>query len=92
MKKNTKEHALKVNVDDYVSLWERKKTNEYRINDRDFKVGDILFLRPYIIESGVYLNSHSFISARITHVSEGGNFGIPKKYCVLSLQIIFMQP
>jgi len=92
MERPVKTHDLKVNIENYEALWERKKNSEYRINDRDYKAGDILLLRPYVTDKKVYLNSHSFISARVTHVSYGGTFGIPKKYCVLSIQIIFMQP
>lgn len=35
-----KKHELKVNLNDYFALWERRKTSEFRLNDRKFKVGD----------------------------------------------------
>lgn len=59
------------------------KTFEFRLNDRDFKVGGILIIRDYDHDKGEY--SGRIAVRRITYILYSG-FGIPDGYCVMSIE------
>lgn len=67
------------------------KTFEFRKNDRNFKVGDTLFLRSWNTETGNYvgrggrgIDLHS-CTRLVTYIINGPNFGIPEGYCIMSI-------
>lgn len=57
-----------------------------RKKDRDFKKGDVLVLMDYSINGKK--NSDRQISKRVSHILEGGQFGIEKGYVVMGLKSI----
>ena len=71
------------------------KSFEYRRNDRDFKVGDLLLLREwdptqerndtFIPESCRYTGRK--LLAEVMFIVYGGQFGVPEGYCVMSVKI-----
>jgi len=87
-----KQHDLKLNITDFLAVWERKQTAQYRKNDRDYKAGDLVVLRPYITDKKEYLNNHTAIRAQITNIIHSPSFGIPKGYCVCSIDLLVLEP
>lgn len=74
-------HRLKTAVDMWEAIRERKKTAEFRKNDRDYRVGDRL-----ILERGIDGNKYNLTLHRaITHAVYGPAYGIPEGYAMLSL-------
>lgn len=59
------------------------KPFEVRKADRDFKVGDLLFLREWCPERKVYTGASLIRS--VTYVLKGGQFGIEPGHVVLGL-------
>lgn len=60
------------------------KRFEFRRNDRDFAVGDILGIHEWNPETERYTGRT--IVRRVTYVLREGQFGVPKGYAVLSLE------
>lgn len=78
-------HELKTINPFFQKLAEGKKTFELRKNDRDFKIGDVLFLKEYDDINNEYKSG--FIKRLITDITYHENFpeGIKEGYCILSL-------
>lgn len=72
-------HELKTAPDVFDAVWCGLKTAEFRKNDRDFQVGDWLWLRDW--DGTCYCAS---VAAEITHIVFGPNFGIPEGFAMLS--------
>ncbi|WP_329804995.1 DUF3850 domain-containing protein [Flavobacterium facile] len=76
-KKGNKIHNLKIKEEYAKAYFNGLKQWEIRKNDRDFKVGDI-------IEFNV-IDKDIIYRREIIYLLEGGQFGIEKGYCILSL-------
>lgn len=72
-------HLLKVDEKYFDALETGAKKAEFRRTDRDFQTGDGLDLQS---PERDYTTLH-FV---ITHVTHGGQYGIPDGYCVLSIE------
>ena len=81
----TKTHYLKTINPYYSQVWDFNKKFEFRKNDRDFKVGDIVFLQEYYPLNKYF--SGSEIKVKITSLLKDFE-GIEKDYCVFSFTII----
>jgi hypothetical protein len=87
-------HDLKCWPEWFEPIKSGDKTAELRLNDRDYKVGDILVLREYEPNKDIYTGR--VCSRRVTHVVHGcGSVGViaplrglSTKYVMLSLQEI----
>lgn len=84
--KRQKIHDLKTWLEPFSAILRGDKKAEYRLNDRDFKVGDSLNLQEWNEEKEEYTGRS--ILADITHIVEGGKFGIPESYCVMTIMPI----
>jgi hypothetical protein len=62
------------------------KNYEIRINDRNFKVGDIVILQLYDPERGGLLGP--CITREIDYILKGGQYGIAKDYVILELRLL----
>lgn len=78
-------HALKTVEPHFTELWEGRKTFELRKNDRDFKVGDRLFLRLY--DGQTFGNKG--LMAEVTHILSDFPDGLKEGYCILSIEPLF---
>lgn len=91
-------HKLKTHPAPFAAVAAGLKTCEFRLNDRGYKVGDVLVLeefvpeqgeRPKPGEAGSGWSSERYTGAYavrgVTHVLCGPAFGIPADYCLLSL-------
>lgn len=77
-------HELKTWPGHWEDVQSGKKTLEIRKNDRNFQVGDILDLIRYNPHSCEY---GPVISREVTHILEGGQFGLEDGYVAMSLTI-----
>jgi hypothetical protein len=83
-----KVHELKIDPMFWGSLVIGEKKAEIRINDRDYKVGDILEFYPFSIKGGSVLGGSMFkenVRRVITHIVDCGDWGLPVGYCMLSM-------
>jgi hypothetical protein len=84
-------HELKCWPEAFEPMLMERKNFEFRKNDRDFRIGDILHLRewspfndydrhlrPY---SGDYTGRDMYV--RVSWILESG-FGLPERYCIMS--------
>lgn len=76
-------HFLKTHPASFVPVALGVKTAEFRKNDRNFAVLDKLILAEWIAVDGGFTGRQ--VHALVTHVLEGGQFGVPEGYCMLSI-------
>jgi hypothetical protein len=77
-------HELKTWPAPFRAVVDGRKTHEIRQNDRDFDIGDILFLREYDNKTGTYTGRQHRVV--VTHMTPGGCWGLPEGLCVMSIQ------
>lgn len=75
-------HELKTWPNPFEASWQGKKPYEIRKFDRDFKVGDKVYLREYDPDKKRYTGRS--IEGVITYMTLPGNWGIPMDMCVFS--------
>lgn len=78
-----KTHELKIWPQYWEAVRANQKTFEVRKHDRDFKVGEGIWLCEYDPEQEAY-TGRAWIK-KITYILQGGQFGIEEGYCVLGL-------
>jgi len=81
------EHDLKCWPRPFQALYDGTKTFEYRLNDRDFEVGDTLRIKewnPDIGDGGQYTGRE--LKVAVTYILRGGKFGVPKRYVVMAVE------
>ncbi len=77
-------HQLKTYPEQFEAVRRGIKTFEYRLNDRDYKVGDILRLFEYLQKEEE--TTGQFIDVEVIYLLEGGNLGIPNNYVIMSIK------
>ena len=77
------EHVLKTWPGPFGALASRAKSYEIRRQDRPFKVGDTLRLQEWDPFQKEYTGRE--LLARVTYMTEGGEWGLPLDLCVMSL-------
>ena len=77
-------HDLKLLSEYYSAVVSGAKKFEIRYNDRDYKVGDILFLREF---DGLQYTGRK-TCVKVTYVLHGGVYGLAKEYVILSIRLI----
>lgn len=83
----TKVHILKTWPEYFESVYKGIKTAELRINDRDFKIDDIMVLKEYDHINDEY--SGRKLITKITHITSASKF--LKENCVMLSFIILDQ-
>lgn len=94
-------HDLKVWPSFYQDIERGLKTWEWRRDDRNFMVGDVLYLDyfdpsmtteggGYILHDGPRGKKH--LVAEITYILGGGIMGIPAGYCIMSITLLDSDP
>lgn len=81
-------HELKSRTQPWHAVAYGRKRYEVRVNDRDFEVGDLLVLRHWNHEANCYGRGSEVIVAAVTHITRGGEWGLPEELCVLGLRIL----
>jgi len=74
---------LKTETQCYQDMERGLKTFEVRKNDRDYKVGDILYLQETV--NGVFTGRETS-GMEVIYILPGGQFGIDPDYCVMQLR------
>lgn len=77
-------HELKTWPVSFAGILSGEKTHEWRRDDRAFNVGDVLHLREWDNVCKTYTSRDAW--RLVTWKTEGGNFGVPLGWCVLSIQ------
>lgn len=76
-------HELKVKQPFYDDLYFQKKSFEVRLNDRNYKKGDILHLKEFPKEN---FEKQTGLFREVIYILEGGEYGIEKEYVILGLK------
>ncbi|GAA4354494.1 hypothetical protein GCM10023185_16420 [Hymenobacter saemangeumensis] len=79
-------HELKTWPACFVALEAGNKTFDVRENDRNYRVGDALLLLEYEPEDQQYTGRS--IMRWISHILQGGAFGVEAGWCVLGLSAL----
>ena len=75
-------HELKTWPEYFEPVFRRQKTAELRRNDRQYNVGDVLYLREWEPLSAAYTGRDCY--RVVTHIVRGGEWLAPG-YCMLSV-------
>jgi hypothetical protein len=78
------QHELKSVPHEFRHIADGMKTHDVRNNDRCFLVWDIITFREWHPEDG-YTGSQ--VVCRVTHITPGGQWGLPEHLCVLSIKV-----
>jgi hypothetical protein len=90
-------HKVKTWESVFLDIRSGAKKAEFRRNDRDYAVGDIVVHHRYWpVDGGAYLNAHGEktqrtdeadkITTEITHIIKGG-FGLQPGFCMFSFAV-----
>lgn len=80
-------HELKTWPSYFHDIAAGQKTFEYRKNDRDFQINDLLLLKefdPNRGEKGEYLGGEMLVM--VTRIYSGSELGIPKDYVIMQIK------
>ncbi len=87
MAKRKTNHLLKTEGYLWDAVADGTKTYEIRLNDRGFQTGDTLWLyRLKDDKTGGVDTTVDHLVKRISHILQGGQFGLEPRYCILSLE------
>lgn len=79
-------HDLKCWPEPFAALRRGDKPYEIRVNDRDYRVGDLLRLREVALFHGYAGPYTGEVEERVvTYMTRGGEWGLPADLCVLGL-------
>ena len=76
------EHELKTYPEPFAVSSAGVKRFEYRKNDRDYEVGDTLYLREWDPMTGEFTGC--WLRELVTYVLRGPDFGVPEGFAILS--------
>ena len=84
-------HEIKSQAEAFEARWAGLKPWEYRHNDRGYKIGDYLHEREIENDPPAagepYYTGRSILS-RVMFVRDGGRFGIPPGYCIMTVEMV----
>jgi len=78
-------HNLKTLPQEFGEILNNRKRHEIRVNDRDFREGDELFLKEWDPKTETYTGRHVLVL--VTYITPGGEWDIPSTHCVMSIKI-----
>lgn len=80
------DHELKTWTDVFDEIVKGIKVHEFRKNDRDFQVGNILLLREFVPAGERYTGRNVLV--KITSISFGPEWGIPFGFAAFSIRVL----
>ncbi len=75
-------HELKCHFEAFEAKALNLKNWEYRLNDRNYKIGDILIEKEYFPEQDKFTGRE--IEEQVIWMLKGGSFGIPAGYVIMT--------
>jgi hypothetical protein len=84
-----REHELKTWPEYFGAVLDGSKTFEARFDDREFEVGDVLYLREWNPETEAYTGRET--RRTVSYKLSGGEF-VCQSYCILALQPVSVPP
>lgn len=84
-------HFLKT-VNPYFSdVYNLLKTFEFRFNDRNYMVNDVLVLHEF--EPLIHTFTGRFVCATVTHILSNADFSqVPSDFVIMSLKVFYISP
>ena len=79
------EHFVKTWPEFFEPISSGAKTAEFRLNDRNYQLGDKIVHEEYDPNSRRYSGRKAI--TLVTHIVYGGVCGIPEGYCVMSIAL-----
>jgi len=80
---------VKSEPEQYRAVVSGLKTAEFRKNDRDYHVGDLMLLNEY--DPQEHKRTGRDVVVKVSYVNYGPQFGGPEGYCVLSIRKVLVQ-
>jgi len=77
-------HILKTWSEYFEEVFLGRKTFEIRKNDRNFKVGDALFLREWDNSKDSFTGRE--VLKKVTYILKGGSFGLEDGFVIISIE------
>jgi len=86
---NIRTHELKTVEPFFSDVFNGNKTAEIRMNDRDYRRGDLLILKQYFKHRGHATGYFTgrYVGAKVTHVLKNDNYLQPG-YVMLSFEVL----
>ena len=79
-------HELKSHPIPFRDVVNGLKTYEIRVDDRDYRVGDVLVLKEWYPDTQSF--SGAIVTCGILHKTPGGAWGLPSELCVLGVEVL----
>lgn len=79
-------HELKIYPEPFEAVKKGLKTFEWRFNNRPYREGDILKLNEF--DPDEMLHTGRFVEVKVMYLLEGGQFGIPENFIIMSIKKI----
>jgi ParB family chromosome partitioning protein len=76
-------YDLKIDPPMFAAVKAGAKTFEYRVNDRDYKEGDMITLREY--DRGIGEYTGEFVTFTAGFILHGPHYGLPESTCIISI-------
>ena len=76
-------HYLKTETEYYQAIEKGLKTFELRQNDRNYQIGDMLYLQETV--NGVY-TGRELPQKEVVYILEGGKYGLQEGYVIMQLK------
>lgn len=80
------EHKLKIRYNYAIDVFEKRKTFEIRKNDRNYQVGDTIEFVLVDAIGQIFDTTLKMPKYKITYIFYGGEYGVDKDYCILSIK------
>lgn len=81
-------HELKIWPEFFKAVKYGQKPFEVRRHDKDYRVGDTLYLKEWSSESGF---TGQVVRRKIIYLMPGGALGVDKAYCVIGMKRVIQR-
>jgi len=80
------DRALKTDPGPFRAVWRGEKTAEFRKDDWQGQVNDVVKLYEYDRATGTWIRPYRAIWIRVTHIARG--YGMPDGYAMFSFKVL----
>lgn len=83
-------HLLKIRPEYFQAIWDEKKPFEIRKDDREYQVGDVLNLREWNDETGMYTSRG--LCVRVTYIlRDCPEYGLMDGFCIMGIRFLSVE-